>query len=164
MKGPFFAAFIGAFLLFGCVREERPVTTQFTSAEHEPYLKEGTAVVTGQAFLRQQGGAVVRCSGEPVLIFPATPFFNEVFSIWRAGQRPKLDFSLDPRMQKIARKGTCDADGKFKFEKLPNGKWYVMTQVRWMAGSNPQGGELVGEVTTQQKSTSDVILSDSNKL
>jgi hypothetical protein len=163
-KQIFLAAALVALSVSGCIREEKAVTAEFRASEHEPFLKDGTGTITGQAFLRQQGGSVVRCSGEPVLLVPATSFFREAVGIHKSGYRAKLDLKLDDRMQKIARKGVCDADGKFKFERLPSGSWYIVTQVKWSVGSNQQGGELLGEAVTKQNSSVEVILADSNRV
>jgi hypothetical protein len=143
----------------GC-RPEREVATKFVMAEHDPFMRTGTSAIEGQGFMRQQGGGVVRCAGEEVTLVPATPYFREYTAIAREGGIPKDIERLKSFHSAAVRRATCDADGKFKFEKLPSGKWIVSTRVRWMAGNAPQGGVLVGDVEVSPNSTSTVVLGD----
>jgi hypothetical protein len=165
MKRLFFISSILASLaVSGCVRQERKIEVAFSASEHEPYLKEGTGIVTGQAFLRQQGGGVVRCSGEEVVLLPATSFFREIVQTYKSGFQPSTDWRADERYKKLPRKVFCDADGKFKIEKLPSGSWYILSQVRWAVGNASQGGQLLEEVQIKANTTTDVILSDRNRV
>jgi hypothetical protein len=143
----------------GC-RPEREVLTNFAMTEHDAFMRAGTSIVEGQAFLRQQGGGVVRCAGEEVMLVPATAYFREYTGIVRAGGIPKDIERLRSLHQGAVRRATCDADGKFRFEKLPAGKWIVSTRIRWMAGNVPQGGVVVGEVEVAPGATGTVIMGD----
>jgi hypothetical protein len=151
-----------ALTVSACVPREKTPAVAFSAAVNEPYLKVGTGAVEGQAFLRQRGGGVVRCSGEPVLLFPATPFFREVVKNAKQGYRPG-GIKLDPKFKGLARQSVCDSDGKFAFRSLPPGSWFVLTQVKWQVGYANQGGDLIKEISTSPHRTTTVILADSDE-
>lgn len=48
-----------------------------SEAEYAPFLKKGTARLSGQAFLAQRGGGVVMAAGRTVTLDPATSIGNE---------------------------------------------------------------------------------------
>jgi hypothetical protein len=116
-------------------------------AEYGPYLKDGTASVSGQAFLTQQNGGVVKAAGRLVTLDPATSVGDEwwgkagKFWVHRAITPPS------PGFQKARRMTVADADGRFKFSDLPGGKYYVRTEVTWEIGNYyPTQGGLVGQL------------------
>ena len=132
-----------SFIMFAMVtacRPEKEVLTKFAMSDHDAFMRSGTSTVEGQGFLRQQGGNVVRCSGEDVMLVPATAYFKEYTQVVRSGGIPKEIDQLRLLHKGAVRTATCDADGKFRFDKLPAGRWIVSTRIRWMAGNAPQGG------------------------
>lgn len=143
---------------------KEPVSLNYSSNEFDKYRSAGTSVVYGQAFLRQQGGGVVVCAGEPVVLFPRTPSFMAVVGLAKNGVAPVLSEPADPRFKEVARLATCDAQGNFRFTSLPNAPWYVFSRVRWIAGDWPQGGELLGEVDTSAGGEHQVLLTDANRI
>ncbi len=159
-------AFIGALtaaVLSGCVSLTPPhwnPITDATEAEYQPYLAGGTGCVTGQAFLAQVGGGVVKAAGRTVTLDPATSVGNEWWGkagkIWafRSLTPPSPGFA------KVRRTTVADADGRFKFTALAAGKYYVRTEVTWeIGGYEPTQGGLVGQlVEIRDSQTSEVIL------
>lgn len=115
-------------------------------AEYAPYLVPGDGELTGQAFLTQRGGGVVKAAGRTVTLDPATSIGNEW---WGKAGKLWAHRSLtppSPNFAKARRTVIADADGKFRFTRLPAGKYYVRTEVTWdVAYHGPQGG-LVGQV------------------
>lgn len=136
--------------------------SSFNNEEYNAYTKQGTNTLKGQAFLRQKGGSVVTCSGSLVYLMPATLFFREISSIVRVGRQPMMDENTKNSMKKIVKQSQCDAQGNFKFEKLPAASWLVVTDVRWLVGSSRQGGELLGEATTSDGGVEEVLLTETN--
>ena len=154
-----------ALLASGCV----PTTTQqvaltYTDAEFSAHAASGDAVVYGQAFLQQQGGGVVVCAGEPVVLFPRTQSFDRMIDLARQRIAPIHAGPADPQFQKIRRVATCDAQGNFRFTSLPRARWYVFSQVRWTVGGDRQGSELIGEVDTSAGGEHQILLSDANRV
>lgn len=140
-----------------------PMTQQFREADHTEYLKAGSASLTGQAFLRQQGGGVVTCAGSDVILLPATPFFQEVVSIMRTGREPQVARPLT-EYTALYRKSQCDAQGNFVFANVPAGKYILMTQVQWVVGYNAQGGVLHREIDIPGSGVTNVLLTDTDRI
>jgi hypothetical protein len=165
MKKIFVLFFIYMFLS-GCVIIPSPSpspewnsTTTVTEAEYIPYLKVGTGTVAGQAFLVQKGGNVVKAAGRSVTLDPATSVGKEWW--YKAGvfwvHRSLIPHS--PGFQRARRTTIADAEGRFKFYKLPAGKYYVRTEVTWEIGDYPTQGGLVGQlVDVLDRQTTEVIL------
>jgi hypothetical protein len=154
--------------LLGCVappRSNGPAKMQatFSPDEHQAYAASGSGAITGQGFLRQQGGGVVTCAGSPVFLVPATPYFREMLQFVRAGKVPERPAG---GLSRFAKQSQCDAQGNFAFNSLPSGVWLVMTQVSWVAGrySYEQGGGLMREVTLQPGQAQQVLLTDGDRM
>jgi hypothetical protein len=142
------------------VRESAPtftkIHTKFDYSEHEPYAKPGENGLTGQAFLRQQGDSVVTCAGSRVLLLPATAYFREAF--WHlivARSEPDPPGTPYPSLKSMIRKTECDAQGQFSFSEIPDGRWFILTQV-----NASQGGVLIGELTLSNVGTIPVLLTN----
>lgn len=152
-------------LLAGCVATpQQSVLMNYTTEEFDTYRGIGDATVYGQAFMRQQGGGVVVCAGEPVVLFPHTASFEKVVTLARQHVQPVLGNAADPRFKEIARIATCDAQGNFRFTGVPRASWYVFSRVRWSVGDyGQQGGELIGEVDTTRGGEQQILLTDNNR-
>ena len=130
--------------------------TKFDYSEHEPYAKRGENGVSGQAFLRQQGENVVTCAGSRVLLLPATSYFREMF--WHLiidGSEPEPPETPYPSLKSMIRRTQCDAQGNFSFSEIPDGTWFILTQV-----NARDGGVLITEVTLSNRSTTPVLLTN----
>lgn len=163
-----------AFLAACVAVPTQQVELSYAEEAFAPYKVKGAGVVSGQAFLRQQGGGVVVCAGEPVLLLPAVGPIKEAADLSRRGIRPVAgDKSVgetlrgngaDPRFADVVRRTQCDAQGNFKFTALPAGDWIVYTRVRWIIADLQQGGDLLADVRTTGKGEQTVLLSDSNRV
>lgn len=157
--------FFAAFGLLGCVAltpppEWNPIV-QEKETEYEPYLKSGTGSIIGQAFLTQAGGNVVKAAGRTVTLDPATSvgveWWNKSGKYWaHRGVTPP-----SPNFHKARKSAVADADGRFKLLNLPDGKYYVLTEVTWeVGGYTPTQGGLVGKlIEVQNGQATEVILS-----
>ncbi|MGE7468391.1 carboxypeptidase regulatory-like domain-containing protein [Bosea sp. NPDC003192] len=156
-----------AALLGACVQQ--PVTTTSFSAEEAGFIrKTGTGVIAGHAFRTRSKGQVVNAAGEVVRLIPATSYARERFSSlfektkflphWRYpnGQ-------VDPLYAQFTRTTKTTARGRFSFDKVAPGTYFVSTQVIW--GEEDaifrEGGTVYDEVTLTGKETEpvEVILS-----
>lgn len=142
------------------VRKSAPsfvkMQTKFDYSEHEPYAKLGANGISGQAFLRQQGDRVVTCAGSRVLLLPATSYFREMFwHIIIAGRDPEPPETPYPSLKSMIRRTQCDAQGNFSFPEIPDGTWFILTQV-----NARDGGVLITEVTLSNRRTTPVLLTD----
>ncbi|WP_175185685.1 prealbumin-like fold domain-containing protein [Achromobacter animicus] len=138
----------------------------FSEAEHNALKKTGTGGLTGQAFLRTEGGDVKTAAGSTVYIEPATSVTKQRFEVTCKG-RKALAGKQDPRADKFIRETIADAEGKFKFNDLPPGAYYLITHVRWSAptryGLSPQGGWLMKRVDIENKKTAEVLMIEADR-
>jgi len=144
----------------GCAaRQSAPrfvkMQTKFDYSEHEPYAKPGENSIKGQAFLSQQGGGVVTCAGSGVLLLPATSYFREMILHLVAGSEPEPPETPNPSLKDMIRKTQCDAQGNFSLPNIPDGAWFVLTEV-----NARHGGVLIVEVNLSNRSTIQVLLTD----
>ena len=142
------------------VRKSTPafvkMQTEFDYSEHERYAKSGGNGIYGQAFLAQQENGVVTCAGNRVLLLPATSYFREMF--WHmivAGSEPEPPETPYPSLKSMIRRTECDAQGNFSFSEIPDGTWFVLTQV-----NAKHGGVLITEMTLANGGTIQVLLTD----
>jgi hypothetical protein len=146
-------------LIMACAtRQPVQMQTKFDTEEHKPYTETGNNTIKGQAFLRQRGGGIVTCAGSDVMLVPATSFFREAINLFRAGKKPLSN--IDPTYSNMIKRSQGDAQGNFSFRNLPNGNWYVLPEVKWTVGYNPQGGTLMKEVSVSNGETKQVLLTD----
>jgi len=150
--------------LAACVAPPTPMRNQFEGAAHDAYIQPGTAVVSGQAIFRKQGGDVVTCARRGVLMFPATPFFDEVLDHLMAGRQPDVGRKLDPRYKSLLRQSRCDAQGNFAFRDLPAGDWHVVTEDFWTVGGNQKRDGLVRRVTVSEGQAQQVLLTEKDRV
>jgi hypothetical protein len=150
----------------GCSARQEPVRksapsfvqmqTKFDYSEHEPYAKLGNNDISGKAFLTRPEDGVVTCAGNRVLLLPATSYFREMF--WHmivAGNEPKPPERPHPSLKSMIKRTKCDAQGHFSFSKVPDGTWFVLTQV-----NAKNAGVLITEMTLPNGGTPQVLLTD----
>lgn len=124
-----------AIAISGCAyTAPRPTPTyqrmrSFDEAEYGPYAGKGTASISGQAFLKTRGGEVKYAAGEVVFMNPVTTYSKEWWTI--AIQRGLPMSQADARVDAYARETTADGEGRFKFEGLQPGDYYVACSVSW---------------------------------
>jgi hypothetical protein len=140
-----------------------PLDVAYSESEFHRYERPGSATLTGQAFLHDQGDAMA-CTGQPVLLFPHTRSFERVVELARMKAHPVMPETTDPRFDAITRRTICDTEGNFAFRNLPRAKWYVFTRVRWSAGDiGVEGTDLIGEADTSSGAAR-VVLDDRNRI
>lgn len=153
-------------LLSGCLQTVVETTQQFDPNSGRYILANGSGEISGQAFMRQQGGGVVTCAGEEVALMPATAYQQErmaiIFGNTQGGVRTSgvgnVPPARDPRAKKLERTTICDAEGDFVFSGLAAGDYYVGTRVQWRAGNTAQGGALAKRVKLKSGQKTRVLL------
>ena len=136
-----------------------------TEEEYGVYLTQGTATITGQAFLVTRGGEAKRAAGRDVVIDPLTPYAREWFQ--HVSGKP-VDVTTAPQDSlfiKARRHTVADADGRFKFVDLPAGTYLIRTTVTWEVATgvlwsptSSQGGVVGDTVTIRHGETRDIIM------
>lgn len=134
--------------LLGCAQKPQMRMSQFDPAEYEPFDRPGTGVVEGQAFLRTMAGTVRTGAGLEVVLNPVTSASTEVYE-----RSVKQYVDLEPgdeRASRFTRRTLADADGRFRFEGLPTGEYYIWCAINWHVSEYQQtGGIAHAKVTVQ---------------
>ena len=142
---------LAAVLISGCAHRAPPPSfvpvTEASEAEYLPYSAAGSNVLTGQAFLTQKGGGVVKAAGRTVPLDPATETTGRNWW-WQAGRKwaTRHVAPNSPTARQLRRTTVADADGKFSFEGLPAGNYYVRTEITWEVPYHGIQGGLVGKL------------------
>lgn len=163
----FYCSFCECPVAGGC---QSTVQTQatFNSDEASFIKKNGKGAITGHAFLKRKSGTNVYASGEIVRLTRVTAYSRERFTRLYNGRRfvaalsiPKVD--VDPTYGSFTRTAKTDHIGRFRFENVAPGSYYVSSQVtsRERGEYLPSGGAIFEEVTITGKESEavDVVLS-----
>lgn len=157
----------GIALTLACATAPAPPPTNWNISldptEYEPYMAGGSASIFGQAFLRTVGGDVKVAAGSTVTLDPFTSYshhwWHQAGKWWarRSVIPPEAIFS---NARKVA---TADADGRFGFEGLAAGRYYVRTQVTWETGAyrfvnDTQGGLIWQLVHVEDGQKAEIVL------
>jgi hypothetical protein len=132
------------------------INTPITEAELAPYKKPGRATVTGRAFLRKQGGGVVSCAGQRVLLTPAVAFNRDVVAARLGGERPVPGPNVGST-RPYWKTQTCDAQGRFRFTQVQAADWFISIPVRW---KDQEEGAVMKLIKVPRAGTLEVQLSD----
>lgn len=154
----------------GCAVQPQTHTMQksFDEALAKTMLSSGPNAIKGSALVRQNGGGVVTCAGNEVMAIPVTPYSDErmwlLYGSYQRGFRPAgvggfVIANESPAYRSLMLKTTCDAQGGFRFNNVADGSFYVATQVKWMVGSQPQGGTLMLKVNVWKGEVKEIVLS-----
>lgn len=156
-------------LVAGCATTEPPLVSlqsSWDSTKAAHISQSGLNGLKGNAFMRQQGGGVVTCAGSTVTLIPATPYAIERLGhLYGGGDTGfnnirSIRFTPDPpEYQSMARRTTCDSQGNFQFERIPDGEYFVVLSVNWVVGYLQQGGNLMQKVRLSNASQISVVMS-----
>lgn len=164
MRG-FLIAGVAAVLLGGC---RSAPTTAFDPAAAAFIHTQGGGVIDGHAFYRSETGSVVYAAGEHAYLIPVTAYAEQrFFQIYGKGkyvQAKRLPWSeADPQFTRFMREAKAESTGKFKFEHVAPGDYFVATSVSWQAENSltPSGAAIYERVTVtgKEKDPINVIVS-----
>ena len=134
----------------------------FDAAEASFIKNAGTTKITGHAF-RQHFPRPINSAGEVVRLIPVTAYSHDRFEKIYSGDKfvhallvPKVEF--DPQYLEYSRSTKTESDGRFSFEGVGPGKYYIATEVTWTKDTMilPDGGIVYDEVTITGKETDPV--------
>lgn len=146
--------------------QRAPATVTFSAAEAAFIRKPGKSVITGHAFRTKSSGTVVNAAGEVIRLIPVTAYSRERVTQLYGDRKfvpvaryPQQD-TPDPGYAEHTRTVKSQANGRFVFEGVPPGSYYVTAQIVW--GEDPrEGGSVYDTVTLTGRETQpvDLILS-----
>ncbi len=162
--GTIAAAALAGIVMAGCQATRQPATIAFSPEEAAFINKPGNGVITGHAFRTKPSGAVVNAAGEVVRLIPATAFARERFANLY-GKRKYIphsayprDDEVDPAYARYTRTTKAESNGRFVFEKVAPGTYFLTTQVIWgeETAFSREGGSVYDSVTLTGKETEPV--------
>ena len=137
----------------------------FPVSEYEKLNKTGTATITGQVFMTTRGGDVKYGAGETVRLNPKTSysdFWYQTGKRYINGENITLA-PTDSRQRDYSFMTQADGEGRFTFEDIPDGRYYIASRVFWEVpneyGMGVQGSWLCRQVEVKNgKSIKNVII------
>lgn len=150
---------------------------EFNESHAKMLLKDGKNTIVGSAFLKQQDGYIQSCAGSVVELIPATDYAkSRINRLYEIDQR-KFYIPTNERLKFISQKDTdeanyidlrkrtvCDIDGKFEFENVHDGSFFVRTYVTWIIYNDGfsttavAGGPVILPVTVKNGQTKKIVV------
>ena len=158
--------------LSSCASDPVLLTEAFDEAEAEEQIKDGKNTIEGSAVWREKKGGVQKCSGYRVYLYPATKYaeerakhlFGERKNGSREASKEKVVFIPDEKaFHRLSRRTVCDVDGKFEFENVGDGDYFLTTKIVWGNPDEPdeqtEGGNLMQKISVKGGQKIKVVLS-----
>ena len=140
--------------------------TAYTEEDFAWALGEGEATVAGEAFLKTRGGDVKTCAGERVVLLPSNAYTKEVLAVAPEIGTTYSGWDVNRGYQDYRRVTRCRSDGRFVFNDVPAGRWFLSATVEWQAPSQygllRQGGVLRREIDVGAAGAEDIVLTAAN--
>ena len=125
---------VGLFVVQGCAMTEiKPQARQaiFIQSEYASYDIPGTSKITGQAFLKTRGGDVKYGAACQIHLNPVTSLSTEWFEKGVKEGILLKDLPSNHPAWKYHHVTMGDGEGRFEFENLPSGEYYLMCPIYW---------------------------------
>jgi len=142
----------------GCANSLVERQAQFVELEYAPYAGEGTARVCGVAYIKTQRGGFKYGAGNETYLNPVTSYSTEWYTESVIGGRSLT--KANPKVLAYNRATRADSDGRFCFENIPSGDYYLTCPVEWVYGANSaiKGGMTYAQVTVKDGETVNAVL------
>ena len=158
------AALLAGAITAGCQASRQPATVAFSAEEAAFIRKPESGTITGHAFRTKPSGLVVNAAGQAVRLIPSTAFARERFAnlYGKAKYVPHSayprDDNIDPAYSEYTRTTKAEANGRFAFDKVAPGSYFLNTQVIWgeETAFSREGGSVYDSVTLTGKETEPV--------
>ena len=135
------------FYLGACVHQR---TAPFIESEYASYEGDGSSTICGQVLLKTEAGIVVPGRLSEIQLTPKTTYSTEWFNKGIVDEQLLSD--ADFRTVKYNRKAKADLDGKFCFNNIPAGSYYLTSVIKWETG----GAEVYGSTEVKDGQAVDV--------
>ena len=167
-----YTAAIAVVLASGCAtpaaQPSTEMTSRFDAADVAWSRDRGTATVEGSASITPAGGGRQTCAGGEAQLVPASAHAAEMMRIVFGNDvrgfvplaSARYPTNMSPEFGKTVRRIGCDAEGRFRFDNVPAGRWYVFSNVvyRGPGDGAPQGGALMRGIDVAEGSRVNVQL------
>lgn len=130
----------------------------------------GTNTIKGTALLRTVGGDPKTCAALQVTLVPKSPYAVERMSYIYGLREPAFTaVENHPRLEdppvgymETVRQTRCDADGRFSFEEVPDGEYFLTAAITWgipgRYSTQIEGGVLMQSVKVAGGQTKNIVL------
>ena len=113
-------------------------TAAFEPQAAEFINTQGKGVIDGHAFYRSDASKVVYAAGEYAYLIPVTPYaeqrFFQIYGKGKYAQAKHLPWDAsDETFRKYMRSTKTESNGRFKFENVGPGDYFVASSVTWQA-------------------------------
>lgn len=148
-------------LLAACVAAPK-INSTFDPNEVSFIKQDGKGSIKGQAFMRRNDGVVVYGAGSDVYLIPKGKYSEErINALYRGGKFNAYTpnpATTDPRYTDYTRTTKANGEGRFEFQGIADGEYYIAVQVMWMAGDMRQGGSLMERASIKGGNSVEVIM------
>ena len=179
MKKSALVAILSSAILMGCAapkpqpQQKIKLYTLFNKEQAEQQMADGNNTIKGSALMRQVSGGVVTCAGQTISVYPATTYAYErirnLYGSDTAGTRnafaiqnnPDPFETTDVDYQKYQKRTLCDTQGFFKFEKMADGEFFIVSAITWKANPNSQfyeGGWMMRKVKLSGGEVKEIVI------
>jgi hypothetical protein len=155
-----------ALALSGCLLPKYEREAEYDPVQAAVIHAEGKAEISGQAFLQKSSGAVVYAAGREVILYPGSDYIAEQMRLVY-GDKKFLSYygtgrefdRTDPRFLEDRRVTKANAQGRFSFDKIAPGKYFVETSVIWRSRDLVGGGLVYESVEVAGEEKVEIIVS-----
>ena len=113
----------------------------FDLAEYSNLPAQGTATVTGQAFIKAADGNIYYPQNTRARLNPVTSYSKQWYEVHYL-QRINIA-KADPRYLEYVRKVAFDDQGRFRFDNVPEGHYYISAPIFWMEENKLADGSIL---------------------
>lgn len=153
-------AVLGIMIGLGGCQQTVKLETTFDPKAAAFIHQQGEARIDGHAFVKKPNGYVMNASGEVVWLIPATPYARERMTRLYGGKKYMLASAItqadttDPGYFDHTRKTKAESNGRFTFDKVAPGDYFIATNITWKDNEYdviPRGGSVYESVTVTGK-------------
>ena len=138
-------------LLAGCAGPPAVrIGVPFDANQARVRLTPGANQIVGNALMWLSSGGVISCAGEQATLYPVTPYAREWARLtyesvehnrrvtppnfaYRPRSAGPTGLEVDPAFLETSRSVSCDADGRFSFDRVGDGDYYLVARIAWQA-------------------------------
>lgn len=129
----FVASIVSMLALCGC---RTPPTSAFDAVAANYINTQGSGRIDAHAFYRDEKGKIIYAAGEHAFLIPVTAYAEQrFFQIYGKDKYVQTKFmpwdDADPQFKKYMRSTKAESNGRFSFDNVAPGDYYVATAVSW---------------------------------
>ena len=148
MTGRFAVVLVLTVCSLGACAHQR--SAPFIESEYAQYEGEGSSQICGQALIKTKAGKRILGRSPEMRLTPKTTYSTEWFT--KGVVREQRLGETDKRTRKYNRTTKADSDGKFCFQNVPAGSYYLTGAITWDSGEE----QVYGKTEVKEGQTVDV--------